>query len=88
MLKGKTESGFEFELEDEVLDDWEILECFRNIDKGKTEYIIDAAEMLLGEAQYKRLKSFIKERYGRIKASIMATEVANIFGATKEGKNC
>ena len=26
MLKGKSETGFEFELDEEVLDDWELLE--------------------------------------------------------------
>ena len=88
MLRGKTESGFEFELDDEVLDDWELLECFRNIDKGDTEYIIDAAEILLGTEQYEKLKTFIKEKHGRVKASLMTAEVVNIFKSTKEGKNC
>lgn len=88
MLRGKTESGFEFELEEEVLDDWELLECFRNIDKGEAEYIIDAAKILLGEEQYEKLKIFMKEKHGRVKSSLMAVEIANIFSSTKEGKNC
>lgn len=88
MLKGNTESGFEFELDDEVLDDWELLECFREIDNGNEEYIIDAAKLLLGDEQYEALKAFIKSKHGKIKASLMTKEIANVLNVSKEGKNC
>ncbi len=88
MLKGKTENGFEFELDDEVLDDWELLESLREVDRGNEEYIIDAAKLLLGEKQYEDLKTFIKNKYGKIKASIMAMEVVNVLNVSREGKNC
>lgn len=87
MLNGITESGFKFELDDEVLDDWELLECFREVDKGHEEYIIDVAKQLLGEKQYDELKNFIKNKHGKIKASLMTMEIVNILNMSKEGKN-
>ena len=34
MFTGKTSSGFEFSLQDEVLDDYELLETLQDIDDG------------------------------------------------------
>ena len=34
MVKGITESGFEFELDEEILDDYELLESLCDIDNG------------------------------------------------------
>ena len=34
MFTGKTRSGFEFSLQDEVLDDYELLETLQDIDDG------------------------------------------------------
>ena len=36
MIKGKTTTGFEFEIDETKLDDWELLEKFNAIDKGET----------------------------------------------------
>ena len=88
MLRGKTESGFEFELDDNVLDDWKLVKYLRNVDKGDTQYIVDVAERLLGEEQCEKLENFIEEQYGKATATLMTKEVASILEATKEGKNC
>lgn len=44
MVKGITESGFEFELDEEILDDYELLESLCDIDNG------DACGGVLGVA--------------------------------------
>lgn len=47
MFTGKTSSGFEFSLQDEVLDDYELLETLQDIDDGDygktTKMVTDAA---------------------------------------------
>ena len=88
MLRGKTESGFEFELEDNVLDDWKLVKYLRNIDKGDSQYIVDVAERLLGEEQCAKLEEYIEKKYGKATASLMTKEIASVLEATKEGKNC
>lgn len=87
MLRGKTESGFEFELKDDVLNDWKLIKCLRKVDKGEAQYIVDVAEILLGEEQCEKLESFIEEKYGNLAADLMGTEIASILTATNEGKN-
>lgn len=87
MLSGRTKSGFEFEIDNDILDDWELLECFREIDRGNEDYIVDAAKQLLGDEQYGKLKDFVREKYGRVKASVMADEIVDIMNHSKEGKN-
>ena len=86
-MQVKTELGFGCEVEEDVLNDWEILECFQKIDKGESGLIIDVAEMLLGKEQYEALKAFIKERYGKVKADVMMAEIMSIFNSVKQAKN-
>lgn len=87
MLKGKTETGFEFEIDDEVLDDWELLEILQEIDDGNIGKLAKAIVFLLGEEQYEKLKDFIKKRDGKIKASVMIDEFTSIMNSNKEVKN-
>lgn len=87
MLKGISASGFEFEIDEEVLDDWEMLELLQEIDDGKIGKLAKAIVFLLGEEQYEKLKNFIKARDGKIKASVMIDEFTSIMNAEKEVKN-
>lgn len=41
MIKGKTSTGFAFELNDDVLDDWELVDALRSVDKGNAEVMPD-----------------------------------------------
>lgn len=87
MLKGISASGFEFEIDEEVLDDWEMIELLQEIDDGSVGKIAKAIVFLLGKEQYKKLKNFIKARDGKIKASVMIDEFTSIMNAEKEVKN-
>ena len=82
----KTSTGFEFELSEEVLDDWELLEKLAEIDAGNTGAVVGAAKALLG-ADYERLKEHVRGKSGRVSARAMAAEIEDIFNATKAGKN-
>lgn len=87
MLKGKTRTGFFYTLTDETLDDWELLEILRKIDDGKSQYTVDAAQKLLGEKQYNRLKNHVKKTFGRVSASAMEKELEDILNTDKKVKN-
>ena len=83
MITGITTTGFKYELEDTVTDDWELMEVLRKIDKGDAQMVIDAFEIMLGEEQYNRLKNHLRKD-GKLKASDMISEFVEIVGGTKE----
>lgn len=87
MLEGKTASGFEFTIEDEVLDDYELLEVIHKVDTGHDGYIVDMAKMILGEDQVNKLKEHCKKDNGKVSAIRVVNEMAEIFAVSKKLKN-
>lgn len=88
MIKGKTESGFEFELDDDVLDDYEILDALVKIDRGETLLIVDIVDKILGVEQKEKLKKHIRAKSGRVSIKKMVSETMQIFDACNKLKNC
>ncbi len=87
MLKGTTESGFEYEISDETLDDYELLEELAKIDSGNMGNLPGVVEDILGTEQKEMLKKHIKEEYGRVSISNMLKELTQILNGNKAGKN-
>ena len=87
MFTGKTSSGFEFSLQDEVLDDYELLEDLCEMDEGDMTKTISVLNRLLGTEQKERLKEHLRMENGRVPASKMMNEIGEIFRNVKEGKN-
>lgn len=85
-MQGTTQSGFDFTLDDEVLDDYELLEILVELDKGDYSHITDMVNMLLGEKQKKALKEHIRAKDGKVSAKTMMLEVTEIFKASQTGK--
>ena len=83
-MKGKTSSGFEYELDEAALDDYELL-C--EMDEGDMTKTISVLNRLLGTEQKERLKEHLRMENGRVPASEMMNEIGEIFGNIKEGKN-
>lgn len=87
MIKGKTESGFAYELPEDAFDDYELLEVLHKIDKGEAGYVVEMVDMLLGEEQKTKLKEHIRTEHGKVSASKMLEVVMEIFQKEKKGKN-
>ena len=87
MFKGTTSSGFAFELNEDVLDDYELLESLRKLDKGDGEYAVDVVEQLLGEEQKERLKKHLRNENGKVSAKKLMEEIGEIFNACNPVKN-
>lgn len=87
MIRGKTTSGFEYELEEELLDDYELLESLCEIDEGNGEEIVAVVKKLLGEEQKNRLKEHIRTEKGRVSAQRLFEEVSEILKSNDTGKN-
>ena len=88
MLRGKTKSGFEFEIDGEILDDYDFLELLCKIDEGETSLMIKMVDRLLGSEQKEKLKEHVKTDSGRVSAKKLLTEVMEIINTPQEGKNC
>lgn len=87
MINGKTESGFEFQLDDDVLDDYELLEELCAIDNGEVSKIPHIAAMILGNEQLDALKEHIRGENGRVSARKMSDAIEEILIKSKAGKN-
>jgi hypothetical protein len=83
-MKGVTSSGFEFEVDNEVLDDYEILEDLAAMENGEPQKIVTILPALLGEEQFCNLKEFLRKDNGRVKATDMTKALSDIFVALKE----
>lgn len=83
MLKGKTTSGFAFEIKDDALGDWELLEALADVDDGKHSAVVKVARQLLDKAQLDRLKEHCRDgKTGRVSQNKMFSELADILKGT------
>ena len=87
MEKGKTKSGFEFEVDPGVFDDWELLEKLNAIDKGESNLAVDVANAVLGKEQMDALKEHIKAEKGKVSITDMMGALEEIFEACGSAKN-
>lgn len=83
MNKGTTATGFEFEISDDALDDYELLELLTELDNGDYGRVTMVIEKLLGKEQKERLKEHIRKN-GKVSAERMMNEVADIFAQANE----
>ena len=87
MITGTTTSGFSFELEEEIFDDYELLEMLHKIDRGDNGMMIEMVDKLLGVEQRERLKNHVRTEKGRVPAKRLFEEIKEIFQANKTTKN-
>ena len=83
MIKGTTKSGFDYTVQEEALDDYELLEELREIDKGNTSLVVDAIEKIIGPEQ----KEHVRDEAGRVSIKRMFDEIGEILRGNQEGKN-
>ena len=86
-MKAKLSDGFEVDILDEVIDDWEFLEVLTGIDEGETGLIVKAAKMLLGNEGVKMLKEHLRDDSGRGHSTAMVDALREIMESTNESKN-
>lgn len=56
MLTGKTESGFEFEIEEKTLDDYEFIEAVGKCEQGDPLAYVKVVDAALGSKKKKLLR--------------------------------
>lgn len=78
MARIKTKTGFEIELDGDILDDMETFEILVDIDKGEMKRLPDLLQRTLSEDQKKALYEHCRVD-GRVKLSAVLNEMSQIF---------
>lgn len=77
-MKVKTKSGFEFTCDEKIIDDWELYEDFAS---GNRYGEVRAAQRILGDKDYARLKDHCRYENGRVSYEKMDAEIGEIITA-------
>ena len=85
-MKGKTSTGFEFDIEDERLDDMELVDIMAEIDENPL-LMPKLCKMFLGEEQKKRLYDHLRSEDGRVPIEATTNAIQEIFNSPGDLKN-
>lgn len=80
MIEGKTSCGFEYKIEDAVLDDMELVDALANLEENPTA-ISKIVRLLLGDSQKKDLYEKVRTPEGRVPVNDVMQVVEEIFSA-------
>ena len=87
MIKGKTESGFKFEISKDVINDYELVENLAQLDDNPL-ILTTIVKQILGKDQANKLKDHVRNEDGIVQTDKMTKEITNIFqNSGEETKN-
>lgn len=85
-MKGVTKSGFEYEIDEAVGNDYEILEIMAGLEDNFLN-LFKLVEKLLGKEQTKKLKEHVRNEEGIVPTDKMSEEITEILEGTNTTKN-
>lgn len=86
MIKGKTESGFEYEISQARLENYELIEALSEVDKNPL-LLPKTVNLLLGKEQASKLKDHLRDSEGLVSSEKLSNEITEIFQNQSESKN-
>lgn len=87
MIEGKLKSGFEYKIEDHVLDNMELLDAIAEVDQNPM-VLSKVLKMLLGDDQRKKLYDHLRDpKNGNVPIVAVSDAVAEIFSGSGQLKN-
>ena len=90
-MKGKTKSGFKFDVNEAVLEDWEVMKAIADMDSGDASRILRGTVkfvgMVLGDEEEALVKHIRSKNKGACSQDDMYNEVMEIIDSIKEIKN-
>lgn len=78
MVKGKTKSGFEFEISKDIANDYELVENLAELEENPL-LIGKIVNQVLGKEQTARLKEHVRNEKGIVPTDKMTEEIIEIF---------
>lgn len=86
MINGKTTSGFEYSLDPDKLNDYELLEKIGEIEENPF-VLTNVFNIVLGKEQVEKLKDHLRSEDGTVPIEKMTAEITEIFNTQPEIKN-
>lgn len=87
MIQGKTQSGFEYEIQDETLDNMELIELIAQVDSDPIK-LPKFLSLFLGEEQKQKLYDHLRTDKGNVPIESVEKEVMEILTeGSKKTKN-
>ena len=78
MLRGKTSTGFEFEINEAELDDMEFLDALAEVEENPLTFS-KVCQKLLGTEQKKRLYNHLRDKNGKVPIAKVSEAVEEIM---------
>ena len=88
MLKGKTSSGFSFEIADSRCNNMELLDALSAMDQGDASQLSTVLTLLLSKEQKKALYDHVRAAAGNVPVDKVSEELKEIFNSNENAKNC
>lgn len=86
MIQGKLKNGFEYEIDPQNLDDYELLELMGDLEDNPL-LVPKIINKILGVEQKDRLLDHLRDENGRVKTSLMEEAITEIMLSSQELKN-
>ena len=86
MIKGKTSSGFEYEISKARLENYELIEALSEVDENPL-LLPKTVNLLLGKDQTIKLKDHLRDSDGLVSSEKLSNEIMEIFQNQSETKN-
>ena len=78
MLKGKTSTGFQFQIAEGALDNYELVEALADIESDPLS-VTKVVTLLLGKEQKGKLKDHVRNDEGVVTTTALMKEIEEIF---------
>ncbi len=86
--KGTTISGFDYEIEEDAFDDYDLLIALRKMDEQGSFWQADAClDILLGKEQKETYLQFLRDRDGRARTTVIVEDLGGLFTGEDAAKN-
>lgn len=79
MIKATLKNGFEVEISENLLDDWDLMEDIAKLEGASVLAAPALYIRILGAEQYEALKAHLREKEGMVRVTSMDEAMAEIF---------
>lgn len=86
MIEGKTKSGFNYQITEARLENYELIEALTEVEINPLA-LPKTVDLLLGKEQSDKLKDHLRDEEGLVSTEKLSNEIMEIFHNEKETKN-
>lgn len=87
MVKGTTESGFDFEIDETKINNYDFIELMVDADDGSIPAMVKAIRLILPQEEINRIKDFVRDENGIAHIPAVYKVVSEIISYKGETKN-